>query len=433
MAKNTHLTLDERIEIEAALNERKSFKMIARDLGKDPTTISKEVRNHLIPERPNLYNPCVHYPKCRKHSNHPDRGPCTNCNKHFQYCRTCGKCISCCSEYEPLVCLKVDKPPYVCNGCLTRRSCHLDHKFYRAKHAQEEYEVVRSESREGISVSPEELERIDAIISPLIKKGQSLHHICATHADELMLDERTLYNYFESNLFSAGNLDLPRKVRYKPRKKEKSVLRVDKKCFQRRTYEDFNIYITAFPDTAVVEMDSVIGKKGGKVLLTLFFRNCEFMLAYIRDANTARSVADIHNDLYDTLGHDVYCKLFPVILTDRGSEFTDPNAIELNSEGELRTHIFYCDPQRSDQKAGIEVTHEFIRRILPKGTSFDNLDQADIDLMMSHINSYKRKKLNDRSAHQLFNFYYGEDVLNKLNATLISADDIILKPSLLKK
>ena len=75
------------------------------------------------------------------------------------------------------------------------------------------------------------------------------------------------------------------------------------------------------------------------------------------------------------LGHETFTTLFPVILTDRGSEFTDPLAIEFNKENRRRTHVFYCDPQRSDQKGSCEVTHEMIRRILPQGTSFDALKQ----------------------------------------------------------
>ena len=157
------------------------------------------------------------------------------------------------------------------------------------------------------------------------------------------------------------------------------------------------------------------------------------MLAYIRDHNTARSVTEVFNRLYELLGHEVFTTLFPVILTDRGSEFTDPLSIEFNADGERRTHVFYCDPQRSDQKGGIEVTHEMIRRILPKKTSFDDLTQDDVSLMMSHINSYKRKKLNNRSPYDAFSFYYGEDLLKKLGCSPVAAENIVLKPKLLKK
>ncbi|MBA4688258.1 MAG: IS30 family transposase, partial [Candidatus Galacturonibacter soehngenii] len=128
-----------------------------------------------------------------------------------------------------------------------------------------------------------------------------------------------------------------------------------------------------------------------------------------------------------------FTRLFQVILTDRGSEFTNPLAIEFHKNEERRTHLFYCDPQRSDQKGGCEVTHEMIRRVLPKGTSFDELDQDDINLMMSHINSYNRKKLNNQSAHQLFSFLNSEEILDKLSIKRIPANEINLTPLLLKK
>ena len=118
--------------------------------------------------------------------------------------------------------------------------------------------------------------------------------------------------------------------------------------------------------------------------------------------------------------------------TDRGSEFTNSLAIEFNKGNGRRTHIFYCDPQRSDQKGGCEVTHEMIHRVLPKKTSFDNLTQDDINLMMSHINSYNRKKLNNQSAHQLFSFINGGDIFDKLGIKSIPANEINLAPLLLK-
>ena len=247
-----------------------------------------------------------------------------------------------------------------------------------------------------------------------------------------MLDERSIYNYIEAGLLSVGNIDLPRKVRYRRRKKRKTV-KVDKQCFQGRSYEDFQKFMKEHPDIAVVQMDSVEGTRDStKVLLTIIFTNCNFMLAFLREANTARSVTEIFNRLDTLLGREVFCKLFPVIVTDRGREFTDPLSIEVDENGEYRTRIFYCDPQRSDQKGAVEVNHEFIRRILPKKTSFKTLTQEKVDLMMDHINSYKRKKLSDRSPHQLFSFLYGDDVAEKLDSHHVDADEINLTPELLK-
>ena len=430
MAKNIHLSLSDRIIIEAGLRERRSFSAIAAELGKDPTTISKEVRAHIKLNQAGGDNPCMIRKDCKHYGD-----LCHPCK--FTYGKSCHscyrtKCFDVCQDFQPAQCSKLDKPPYVCNGCQQRQTCKLERHLYEAKFAQKEYEAIRSESRQGFAVTPAELERIDQIISPLIKKGQSIHQICVNNADEIMLDERTIYNYVDAGLLSVGNIDLPRKVRYKVRKKKPPV-RVDKQCHLGRTYEDFLEYTAANPDVPIVEIDSVEGRKGGKVLLTVFFRNSNLMLAFLRDRNTARSVTEVFEWLYETLGHEQYCRLFPIILTDRGSEFTDPVSIECTKLGEIRSRVFYCDPQRSDQKGGCEVTHEFIRRILPKGTSFDSLQQRDILLMMSHINSYTRKKLNNQSANRLFSFLYGETILPNLGIQDIPANDINLTPRLLKK
>ena len=114
------------------------------------------------------------------------------------------------------------------------------------------------------------------------------------------------------------------------------------------------------------------------------------------------------------------------------SEFSNPKALEFDRQGNHRTHVFYCDASAPYQKGSAERNHEFIRMFIPKGTPLDNYTQADISLMMDHINSYKRKKLNDRSPYETFSFHYGEEVLKLLGCTPVAAEDILLKPTLLK-
>ena len=252
-------------------------------------------------------------------------------------------CTIKCDEFEEEICQKLKKPPYVCNGCKQIRSCTLEKKKYDAKKAQKDYEELRSESREGIDLTPEELRRIDDVVSPLVKQGQSIHQICVNNADEIMVDERSIYNYIDAGILTVGNLDLPRKVRYRKRK-QKKVVHVDKKCHLGRTYEDFLAFMEAHPDYAVVEMDSVEGTRDStKVLLTIYFRDSSLMLAFLREANTARSVTDVFDELDEMLGREQFKKLFPVILTDRGSEFTDPASIEFDKEGKRRTYKFMRD------------------------------------------------------------------------------------------
>lgn len=170
------------------------------------------------------------------------------------------------------MCPQKKKPPYVCNGCKERQGCKLQWHLYDAKYAQKEYESVRSESRQGFAITSDELKRIDGIIAPLVQQGHSIHHICVNNADDIMLDEKTIYNYIDAGLLSVGNIDLPRKVRYRVRKKKKPV-KVDKQCHVGRTYDDFLEYLAANPDIPVVEMDSVEGRKGAMTSMSALAMN----------------------------------------------------------------------------------------------------------------------------------------------------------------
>lgn len=432
MNKYRHLTQDDRVIIERRLHDKESFKSIGRELGKDPTTISKEVKHHIQFKKVGAYgktfNDCLIRNGCSVGHLCGKAG----CRRTCCFCKT-HRCSSLCPDYRQQVCSRLANPPYVCNGCELRTSCTLEKRLYSAKHAQQEYEAVRSESRQGIQLDEEERLRLDSLISPLLKKGQSFHHIFANHADEIMVNERTLYNYVGSGLFSARNLDLPRVVRMGKRKRKKDNFKVDKKCRLGRTYQDFLNFKLEHPDTPVVEMDSVEGRKGGKVLLTLHFTVPQFMLAFLRDANTSQSVIDIFNRLYIDLQPDFFRRLFPVLLGDNGSEFSNPAAIETDPQSERRTRIFYCDPQASFQKPAVENNHTLVRRVIPKGTSLDSFAQDDITLMMNHINSYSRANLGGRTPYDVFASLYGKESLDRMGVTAIPADEVILRPYLLKR
>ena len=427
-----HLTQEERSIIESRLSQRESFKSIGRELGKDPTTISKEIRNHIQFKQTGCYgqyfNDCLIRRGCEL------RRLCGNqkCNRICSFC-TSHRCASFCSDYRQEICKRLSKPPYVCNGCESRKSCRLEKRLYSATQAQKEYEMIRSESRQGIQLTEEEALRLDELISPLLKQGQSLYHICTSHLDTIMVDQRSLYNYVASGVFSARNLDMPRVVRMGKRKKKKNGFKVDRLCRNGRTYEDYLAFLHGRPGTPVVEMDSLEGRVGGKVLLTLHFTVPQFMLAFIRDANTSGSVIHIFNWLWETLGPDTFRTLFQVVLADNGSEFSNPSALEVAPQGELRTRVFYCDPQAPYQKPAVENNHALLRRIIPKGTSLDAFNQADITLMMNHVNSYKRANLGDKSPYECFAALYGEEALRRMGAELIPTHEITLRPNLLKK
>lgn len=428
-----YLTYEERLELESCLKERQSFGTIAMKLGKDRTTIAKEVKKHSYEQKTGcvgwVYNACKWKSTC-KSKNICSKDKCRRPSAAF--CKLCSSCNDFCPDFIEEICTVRFKPPYVCNGCGQRRKCTLKKSIYDAVDAHVASTKRIAEARSGILSDEKELSRMEALISPLIKKGQSVHQIYVTHKDELMCSEKTIYNYIDACLFNVRNIDLPRKVKYRPRYK-KPEFKVDRGCRSGRTYNDFQEYMEAHPDLPVVQMDSVIGSKGGKVLLTVHFVETSLMLAFLRDNNTSQSVIDIFQKLRVILGTDRFRKLFPVILTDNGSEFSNPKAIEYGLDGMLMTRIFYCDPSSPYQKGSIEVNHELLRRVIPKGTSLDELTQEDICLLMNHVNSYKRKKLNDKSPHSAFSFYNGEELLHQLGCSPVAPGDITLKPRLLKK
>ena len=437
-----HLTISDRIYIEQELDQGTRINRIAAFLRKDPTTIAKEVKKHrrLVDGKHTggRCRFCKHQPGCQI------RGAdglvdCDRSRKCHYECRYCSRINvpGYCRAFLPLTCDRPDRSPYVCNGCEQNRRCRLDHPMYAAREAQKEYERNLSGCRKGIDMTPEDLAELDALISPLVRKGQPLSHIFAVHADEIPVCRRTIYNYFDKNVFKAGNLDLPRRVRYKRRKRSKhsGTTSVDMQSFRhRRTYRDFEFFMQEHPDAGIVEMDTVKGSRNaGKCLLTLLFRSCSFMLVILLNRCSQDCVINAINELTDLFGIRMFRKYFPVILTDNGSEFKNPWAIEKTPDGRRRTYVFYCDPYVSNQKARLEKNHEYIRYVIPKGRSMQKLKQEDINLMASHINSTARDSLNGATPFDLAALLLDKRIPALAGQFKVSPDDVMLKPALISK
>jgi IS30 family transposase len=429
MTKGKHLTYDERDNIQAALDMNSPLAEIAKQLGKDPRTISKEIKRNRVMSTRNLdtvYKSCHYRKTCTK------KQVCgAKCERLCKKCNTFN-CYNICSDFSVKRCSTLERYPYVCNGCKNTTNCKLEKYKYRAKIANAHYKDLLKSSREGIDLSQKELDYLDDLITPLVLRGQSLKHIHVHHKSEIGCSQRTLYNYFDMNLFTARNIDLPRKVKYRPRKKSKSKIKNDQRHRIGRTYEDFTNYTAENPDIPVVEMDTVYGKKGEQVILTLFFRNTSLMLGLLLDACTIACVTAAIDQMYEALGSEVFRKNYPVILTDNGSEFKAPERIEYDELGETRTKVFYCNPMASYQKPHIEKNHEFIRCIIPKGKSFKGLTQEKVTLMMNHINSVARESLNDQTPFKLAQLLQSNSLLDVMSLKYIPADEVHLKPALFK-
>lgn len=385
MTKHKHLTLSDRNDIQLGLERGETFKAIGQLILKDPTTVSKEVKR----------------------------------NKQIRD-----------STFNNLSCPLLDKAPFVCNGCSKRRqNCGYQKIFYLAKQAQKQYEQTLVESREGTPLNSKTFWDMDKVISEGVKKGQHIYHILKTH--NLDVSSSTVYRHIRKGYLSIAPIDLARAVKFKERRKSK-LPSIPKEAKKGRSYEDFQNYLALNQLDSWLEMDTVMGRMGGKVLLTFNLSFCNFIFARLLENKTALEVTkhlyDIKNNLHEA--DKDFCQIFPVILTDNGGEFARVDDIEMDVRGESR--LFFCDPNRSDQKGRIEKNHTLIRDILPKGTSFNNLTQEDINLVCSHVNSVKRAALNGKSAYELFAFTYGEEIPKLLGISKIPAEDVCQSSKLLQ-
>jgi len=287
----------------------------------------------------------------------------------------------------------------------------------------------------GIRTRGAELQRMDELVSKLILKGQPLTHIHSAYGEKLDVSQRTLYNYIDAGVFSIGNIDLRRKVGYRPRKKKRdypeSFLKYDFR--KNRSYDDFLKYLDANPGTSFIEMDTMKGaREQGKRLLTMIFHDTNIMLLFIMRDGKADTVVEVFDYLTSLIGIETFRKLFPVILTDNGSEFKHSREIERTVDGHRRTQLFYCDPYSSWQKPHIEKNHEFVRYVLKKGKSLNPFNQQDMTLLANHINSIKRAGLDGCCPYELVVDPEMITLMSLLGLQQVPPDEVYLKPTLFK-
>ena len=435
-----HLSTSQRIHIEKGLNDGLSFAAIARKLDKHPSTIAKEVKKYRTlqprekdpkkPARCALFKECTLRFLC-------DKKDCVKvCKSCYDVKLQVSKCSYLCSEYREPQCASISKAPFVCNHCARQRTCNKEKAYYIAQNADQSSQELLVSCRQGINQAPADIAMLDTLISPLLAQGQSLAHIYAFHGHEIPCSRKTLYNYIDQGVFTAKNIDLRRKVRYKckPRKTGTRVSLAAKEFRIGRTYEDFQKFIQENPDIPVVELDTVEGGRDNstQAFLTIFFRNCSLMLIFVLQEKSQDQVIKVFDYLTEKLGIKVFQELFPVILTDNGVEFQFPERLECDKNGEIRTKIFYCNPNSSWQKGRIEKNHEYIRYVIPKSQSLDHYKQRDACVLMNHINSEARDSLNGCTPFRLSKMLLNNRLHRLLCLQEIPGGQVHLKPSLLK-
>ena len=420
---NAHLTLDERRIILKGIENGLTKVAIAEILGKDKSTIGKEIKLHRTCKfKCKLPLECAAYKKCK-------------------YGR---ECTSSCPNYAPFKCKRRDRSPGACNGCPNYSHCRFDKFYYNPEKAHNEYKETLVDARRGVNLTTSEAKLIGDTVKPLLEHGLSPYAILKSHP-ELNICEKTLYNYIEGGILREVSnvtvMDLRRQVKRRLPKKITACYkkRKDNKYLKGRTYNEYQEYIAKNSNCFVVQMDTVYNNVSeGPFIQTFKFTFCGLMIALYHDTKTAEEMAKGVDLLEEILGKSLFTKYVNVILTDRGTEFSAAERMETSSDGTRRTRVFYCDPMQSGQKGSLENNHIALRYILPKETNLKSLgltNQTVLNIAVSHINSMPLEKLGGKSPLETADFMW-HDLYMRLMAfgiRQIEKDKIILKPYLLKK
>lgn len=418
--KNLHLTVQERIIIEKGIENGSTKAAIALTIGKDKSTVGKEIKKHR-----ELVHKSSYKINCANMKNCSHNHVCVNC-----------------ADFKPFTCNRRDRSPGACNGCSKYTHCRYDKYRYKADFSHKKYREDLVDSRTGINMSYEECKAMADIIVPLIKAGHSPYHIVTNHP-ELNISEKTLYNYIENGIFREfGLLDIDLRIKTKRKITKKASnkykKREDKKYLNGRTYDDFINYTTENKNLSVVEMDTVYNNGStGPFMQTFKFLDYSFMFIVYQEEKTAKSMVEGVDLLEKILGEDLFSEEVAIIKTDRGSEFCDAEGFEKEENESRRTRIFYCDPMASGQKGSLENNHKEIRYICPKENDLKDLglnSQEKANLIVSHINSQSKEHLKGKSPLEVMEFMNPAlyQKFKDFGIERINKDNIVLKPYLLK-
>ncbi len=418
--KNLHLTVQERIIIEKGIENGSTKAAIALTIGKDKSTVGKEIKKHR-----ELVHKSSYKINCANMKNCSHNHVCDNC-----------------ADFKPFTCNRRDRSPGACNGCSKYTHCRYDKYRYKADFSHKKYREDLVDSRTGINMPYEECKAMADIIVPLIKAGHSPYHIVTNHP-ELNISEKTLYNYIENGIFREfGLLDIDLRIKTKRKITKKASnkykKREDKKYLNGRTYDDFINYTAENKNLSVVEMDTVYNNGStGPFMQTFKFLDYSFMFIVYQEEKTAKSMVEGVDLLEKILGKDLFSEEVAIIKTDRGSEFCDAEGFEKEENESRRTRIFYCDPMASGQKGSLENNHKEIRYICPKENDLKDLglnSQEKANLIVSHINSQSKEHLKGKSPLEVMEFMNPAlyQKFKDFRIERINKDNIVLKPYLLK-
>ena len=308
MAKQ--MTIEDRKRIDFLLQLGWTPARIAEDRGRSKSTVLHEIINRSVPcDRGYRCSNriCALFDACPR-----VKGYGRDAKRPFS-CTP--RCFEVCPDFVERACRRLDVPSRVCNGCRDFRSCPMMKRLYVADGAQANRESLLHDSRAGVHPDAEALARMNAVLSPCIMRGQSVRNVVANNPEAFgSVRERTVYDYIAGGLFDAKRGDLPEACSRRSRKKDKQT-KTNAKCRAGRDYRTFLEFCRVNEVKEWTELDTVVGRGGGKVLFTMILPG-GLMLMFLRDRKSSQTCTRIFNMLWELAGPELFQRLFFVILTD---------------------------------------------------------------------------------------------------------------------
>jgi IS30 family transposase len=370
----SHLNENDRKTISNMLSHKATCKEIASIIGCDPTTIAKEIKRNRVISKEALTD-------------------------------------------RKFICKKLERYPYVCLDCRHKyKDCTFTQLRYDSGYAQRKYEAKLHNSRKGINLTLEEHVLLNKVLHEGLLAKKSIYTIA--HSNKVPVSVPTIYRYIKERKVSVSKMDLPYAVTYKKRKKAIKKYeypennKVDR---MNRTFLDYLAYKKTHINELGSQMDFLGSiKSDNKSILVIIIPEIHFPFLFIVENKNSKKVVEIFNELESSFGYDKFTEIFPSILTDRDPSFSDIYGIEYSPEnGSQRTHLFFCDAFKSNQKASVENMNKQIRKFFPKGASVDGYTKWQIKEINRTLVESQILSLDGYSPKQAFITLFGLETYEK--------------------
>lgn len=264
-----------------------------------------------------------------------------------------------------------------------RRNCSPSHGVYEADRADARARTRRSRSRRNQKLGSEDF----SIVCDLLREKWSPEQISGVLKAHgiLSISHETIYRYIWLDILMGGTLWKHLRQSGKLRRKRYNTYDSRGRLAHKRSIDDRPKSVANLNALGHWEIDTVHGKGSKDCIVTLVERKSGYLI-----------IGKLRNRTNEQLNKAVIRLIkrepteFKTITADNGTEFHGYRKIE----EELPVKFYFAHPYHSWERGRNENCNGLIRQYLPKGSSMENLTQAECDKIANNLNERPRKRHN---------------------------------------